>query len=75
MKPNMTLQSIDKGITVDPSSRDQAISSRVMRGIPSPEDTTDRLLVQGDEEDSPMSFGRSLKAKRVLAALSTANQI
>lgn len=64
MKTDMTLQSIDRGIAVDSSSRDRAISHRVMKGIPMPEDISDRILVPGDENDNPSALFRSRKAGR-----------
>jgi len=62
MKTDMTLQSIDRGIAVDSSSRDRAISHRVMKGIPMPEDRPDRILVPGDENDNPSSWSRAHRA-------------
>ena len=59
-----TLQQIDKGMDVCPFAKDRDVSAKVMRSGPRYEDNADRILVAGDEDDSPSNAVRNIRKAR-----------
>jgi hypothetical protein len=59
---NTHIKQLDRGMDLGPAHKNIAINHLVMRGSPMPEDKTDRILVQGDENDNPSSWSRAHRA-------------
>jgi hypothetical protein len=60
----IAVRQLDRGMDLGPAHKNIALNHLVARGIPMPEDISDRILVAGDEDDNPSAWYRARKAER-----------